>query len=64
MATTKSLKQPLLSVLGLIVLIAALWCAFAIIKGVLGAVLGVLIVVLAALLVWKLVKAGSTAVHR
>lgn len=58
MATNRSYKQPLLSVLGLIVFIALLWFVFAVIKGALSVILSILLFVLVALLVWRLVKAG------
>lgn len=58
MATNRSYKQPLLSVLGLIVFIALLWFVLTVIKGVLSIILSILLFVLVALLVWRLVKAG------
>ena len=47
-----------MSLLGLIVFIALVWLLLALVKGVVGIVLTVLLFVLAAVVVWRLVKAG------
>ena len=59
MATRRSFRQPVLSLLGLIVFIALVWLLLALVKGVLGMVLTVLLFVLAAVVVWRLVKTGA-----
>jgi hypothetical protein len=58
MATRRSFRQPVLSLLGLIVFIALVWLLLALVKGVLGMVLTVLLFILAAVVVWRLVKTG------
>lgn len=58
MATRRSYRQPVFSLLGLIVFIALVWLLLALVKGVVGIVLTVLLFVLAAVVVWRLVKAG------
>jgi Ca2+/Na+ antiporter len=55
--TTKNTREPLLSIIGLILIVALIWFVRAVIKGVVGIVLTVLFVVAAALLVWRLIRA-------
>lgn len=58
MATRRSFGKPVMSLLGLIVFIALVWLLLALVKGVVGIILTVLLFVLAAVVVWRLVKAG------
>lgn len=54
-----TLKKPLLSLFGFVVLLALIWVLLTVVKGIVGAVLTVLAVILAAAVLWKLVKAGT-----
>jgi Ca2+/Na+ antiporter len=58
MATRRSFGRPVFSLLGLIVFIALVWLVLALVKGVVGIVLTVLLFILAAVVVWRLVKTG------
>lgn len=59
MNANKSYTQPVLSLLGFVLLLALIWVLLTIVKGIVGALLTVLAVILAAAVVWKLVKARS-----